>query len=149
MCQTQDKVNFKLQHFDKSSTSVKKCSPDKAAIWIFQGLQPKILPCVLILCFSFMMYVTDRLDRTCACLKVCPQFDVDKDQVRCTSLQGLTFINSCTTSKELSIRVKHIWDQSQVTEILEKLVTCIFTQEKGTAFLWSINSINLSFLLCL
>ena len=37
---------------------------------------------------------------------VCPPFDVDKDQVRYTSFQGLTFTNSCTISKELSVRVK-------------------------------------------
>ena len=52
------------------------------------------------------IYVTDGSDRTYACLKVCPPFDVDKDQVRCTSFQGLTFTNSCTTSKEPSARVK-------------------------------------------
>ena len=37
---------------------------------------------------------------------LCPPFDVDKDQVRYTSVQGLTFTNACTTSEELSVRVK-------------------------------------------
>ena len=36
---------------------------------------------------------------------VCPPFDVDKAQVRYNSFQGLTFTNSCTTSRDLSVRV--------------------------------------------
>ena len=36
---------------------------------------------------------------------VCPPFDVDKAQVWYTSFQGLSFTNSCTTSKELGVRV--------------------------------------------
>ena len=37
---------------------------------------------------------------------ICPPFVVDKDQVRYTSIQGLTFTHSCTTQKELRVRVK-------------------------------------------
>ena len=37
---------------------------------------------------------------------VCPPFNVDKVQVQYTSFQGLTFTNLCTTSEELSVRVK-------------------------------------------
>ena len=58
---------------------------------------------------------------------VCSPFDVDKDQVRYTSFQGLTFTNSCTTSKELSVRVKMSLFEINLKllqyEILEKLVT--------------------------
>ena len=56
---------------------------------------------------SEQSYICNRWVGQDLCVpNVCPRFDVDKDQVRYTSFQGLTFTNSCTTSKELGVRVK-------------------------------------------